>query len=155
MTITAGIDVGTGAVKAVVFDVADGGAGEIKWLGRQTAKIRQRDPLKLAREAFEAAAGEAGVGEREIAYIATTGEAESLTFATGHFYGMTTHARGGLFLDPEVRAVIDIGDDDFNFPSRDCKRIGKQRFVIRRDENDVRLRVAENVAELGGTGRRI
>lgn len=109
MTITAGIDVGTGAVKAVVFDVADGGAGEIKWLGRQTAKIRQRDPLKLAREAFEAVAAEAGVGEDEIAYVATTGEAESLTFATGHFYSMTTHARGGIYLEPSARAILDVG----------------------------------------------
>jgi benzoyl-CoA reductase subunit D len=109
MTITAGIDVGTGAVKAVVFDVADGGAGEITWLGRQIAKIRQRDPLKLARETFEAAAQEAGVGEDEIAYIATTGEAESLTFATGHFYSMTTHARGGIYLEPSARAILDVG----------------------------------------------
>ena len=97
------------AVKAVVFDVADGGAGEIKWLGRQIAKIRQRDPLKLAREGFEAAAEEAGVGEDEIAYIATTGEAESLTFATGHFYSMTTHARGGIYLEPSARAILDVG----------------------------------------------
>ena len=109
MTITAGIDVGTGAVKAVVFDVADGGAGEITWLGRQIAKIRQRDPLKLAREGFEAAAEEAGVGEDDIAYIATTGEAESLTFATGHFYSMTTHARGGVYLEPSARAILDVG----------------------------------------------
>ncbi len=109
MTITAGIDVGSGAVKAVIFDVAEGGSGEIKWLGRQIAKIRQRDPLKLAREAFEAAAGEAGVGQDEIAYIATTGEAESLTFATGHFYSMTTHARGGIYLEPSARAILDVG----------------------------------------------
>jgi len=31
------------------------------------------------------------------------------SFRTGHFYGMTTHARGGLFLDPEARAVLDVG----------------------------------------------
>ncbi len=109
MTITAGIDVGSGAVKAVIFDVAEGGAGEIKWLGRQIAKIRQRDPLKLAREAFEAAAEEAGVEPDDIAYIATTGEAESLTFATGHFYSMTTHARGGIYLAPAARAILDVG----------------------------------------------
>ena len=41
--------------------------------------------------------------------MATTGEGESVPFRTGHFYGMTTHARGGLFLDPEARAVLDIG----------------------------------------------
>jgi len=34
---------------------------------------------------------------------------EDTPFATGHFYGMTTHARGGLFLDPEARAVVDAG----------------------------------------------
>ena len=32
-----------------------------------------------------------------------------MAFRTGHFYSMTTHSRGGLFLDPEARAVIDIG----------------------------------------------
>ena len=31
------------------------------------------------------------------------------TFATGHFYGMTTHARGALFLFPEARAALDMG----------------------------------------------
>ena len=96
MTIAAGIDVGTGAIKAVVFDVEDGGKGETKWLARQTEKIRQRDPLRLAREAFENALEEAGVKEEDVAYVATTGEGESLEFTTGHFYSMTTHARGGI-----------------------------------------------------------
>ena len=109
MTITAGIDVGTGAVKAVVFDVMDGGKGETKWLGRSLEKIRQRDPHRLAQEAFDAALSEAGVGADDVAYIATTGEAESLNFTTGHFYSMTTHARGGIYLDPHVRGVLDVG----------------------------------------------
>jgi len=30
-------------------------------------------------------------------------------FRTGHFYGMTTHSRGGLFLEPQARAIIDMG----------------------------------------------
>ncbi|MCH8037547.1 MAG: hypothetical protein IIC53_10545 [Proteobacteria bacterium] len=59
MTITAGIDLGTGAVKAVIFDVENGGHGEIAWLSRHIAKIRRRDPHKLAREAFEAALAKA------------------------------------------------------------------------------------------------
>ena len=37
-----------------------------------------------------------------------TGEGESVPFRTGHFYGMTTHARGGLFLEPGARGVVDI-----------------------------------------------
>jgi benzoyl-CoA reductase subunit D len=30
-------------------------------------------------------------------------------FRTGHFYGMTSHARGATFLDPETRTVLDLG----------------------------------------------
>jgi benzoyl-CoA reductase subunit D len=109
MTITAGIDVGTGAVKAVVFDVEQGGQGEIKWLSRRTAKIRRRDPHKLARDAFETAVADTGLAADDVAYVATTGEAENLDFATGHFYSMTTHARGGIYLEPSSRAILDIG----------------------------------------------
>ncbi len=109
MTMTAGIDVGTGAVKAVVFGFEDGGASGIEWLSKHTAKIRQRDPFRLARQTFDTALEEAGVKKQDIAYIATTGEAESLTFSTGHFYSMTTHARGGIHLMPSARAVLDIG----------------------------------------------
>ena len=32
-----------------------------------------------------------------------------MDFRRGHFYGMTTHARGAIFLMPDTRAVIDIG----------------------------------------------
>ncbi len=109
MTMTAGIDVGTGAIKAAVFDIEDGGAGGIKWLSRHTAKIRQRDPHQLARQAFDIVLEEAGLTENDIAYIATTGEAESLAFSTGHFYSMTTHARGGIHLMPSASAILDIG----------------------------------------------
>ena len=45
----------------------------------------------------------------DVDYIATTGEGENVKFATGHFYSMTTHARGGVFLIPASRAAVDIG----------------------------------------------
>ncbi len=109
MAITAGIDVGTGAIKAVVFDVEGGGKGDIKWLSRRTEKIRKRDQHRLARDIFDDAVNDAGVGKNDVAYIATTGESENLEFATGHFYSMTTHARGGIHLAPSSRAVLDIG----------------------------------------------
>ena len=48
----------------------------------------------------------AGLSRKDLAYIATTGEGETLSFRTGHFYGMTTHARGGLFLEPQARASL-------------------------------------------------
>lgn len=106
MTITAGIDIGSGAVKAVLFRADD---GRPQWLAKRVERIRRRDPMTLARETFEGVLADAGVDEGDVDYIATTGEGENVKFATGHFYSMTTHARGGVFLDPEARAVVDIG----------------------------------------------
>jgi len=106
MTITAGIDVGTGAVKAVLFDVAD---DETKWLSRETLRVRQRDPLQLAEEAYETVLAGAGLGRDDVAYVATTGDGETVPFHTGHFYSMTTHARGAIYLEPETGAVMDVG----------------------------------------------
>jgi benzoyl-CoA reductase subunit D len=106
MTITAGIDVGTGAVKTVLFEV-DGAA--TRWLARRTDRVRQRDPLQLATQAFHELAEEARLNPAELDYVATTGEGESLSFHTGHFYSMTTHARGAIYLDPATRAVLDVG----------------------------------------------
>jgi benzoyl-CoA reductase subunit D len=106
MTLAAGIDVGTGAVKAALFDV-DG--AQAKWLSRTTLRIRQRDPMELARVAFDQVLQDAGVAEREVNYVATTGEGEGVPFHTGHFYSMTTHGRGAIYLDPESRAALDVG----------------------------------------------
>ncbi len=106
MTITAGVDVGTGAVKAVLFDVRDDGP---EWLARQVLRVRQRDPLQLAEEAYEDCLAEAGLARDDVAYVATTGEGETVPFHTGHFYSMTTHARGAIHLEPESRAVLDVG----------------------------------------------
>ena len=106
MTYTVGIDIGSGAVKTVLFR-NEGDKHE--WLAKRVERIRRRDPLTLAREGFDAVLGEAKLSPQDIAYIATTGEGENVKFATGHFYSMTTHARGGVFLQPGVHAVVDIG----------------------------------------------
>ncbi|HMK78550.1 MAG TPA: benzoyl-CoA reductase subunit D [Xanthobacteraceae bacterium] len=106
MTIAAGIDVGTGAVKAALFQVE---GGEAAWLSRATLRIRQRDPMELARVAFDQTLADAGLREEQVDYVATTGEGEGVPFHTGHFYSMTTHARGAIFLEPETRAVLDMG----------------------------------------------
>jgi benzoyl-CoA reductase subunit D len=106
MTIAAGIDVGTGAVKAAIFKVEN---GQESWLSRALIRIRQRDPIELARTAFDNVLEDAGLTERDVQYVASTGEGESMPFHTGHFYSMTTHARGAIFLDPEARAALDVG----------------------------------------------
>ncbi|HSM92809.1 MAG TPA: benzoyl-CoA reductase subunit D [Anaeromyxobacteraceae bacterium] len=106
MTISAGIDVGTGCVKVALFEVA---RGSTRWLARGLERIRQKDPYKLAEEMYDAALREAKLRRDEVAYVATTGDGESLAFSTGHFYSMTTHARGAVFLDPATRSVLDVG----------------------------------------------
>jgi benzoyl-CoA reductase subunit D len=102
MTCTVGIDIGSGAVKSVLF--RDG-----EWLAKRVERIRRRDPMELARQGFDEVLEENNLDEKDIAYVATTGEGENVRFATGHFYSMTTHARGGVFLNPAARAVLDIG----------------------------------------------
>jgi benzoyl-CoA reductase subunit D len=104
VTTTAGIDVGSGAVKAVIME-CDSDTHRI--LNSAASRIRRRDPRSVVDEVFASAVAGAEVGT--IDYVATTGEGEDVPFATGHFYGMTTHARGGLFLVPEARAVLDVG----------------------------------------------
>jgi benzoyl-CoA reductase subunit D len=104
MSVTAGIDVGSSAVKVAILRV---GEGEDRVLGQAVARVRRRSVAEVVAEAFDAAVAAAGVTELD--YVASTGEGEETPIATGHFYGMTTHARGALFLAPAARAVLDIG----------------------------------------------
>ncbi len=105
---TIGIDIGSGAVKSVLFRHGADGA-KPTWVARRCERIRSRDPMTLARQGFDDVLADAGLAEGDVAYTATTGEGENVKFATGHFYSMTTHARGGVFLEPTARAVVDIG----------------------------------------------
>ncbi|OFZ98549.1 MAG: benzoyl-CoA reductase subunit D [Betaproteobacteria bacterium RIFCSPLOWO2_02_67_12] len=99
---TIGIDIGSGAVKTVLFR-------DNAWVAKRCERIRRRDPMELAKQGFDEVVAEAKLKPADVAYTATTGEGENVKFATGHFYSMTTHARGGIFLNPEARAVVDIG----------------------------------------------
>src|SRR6266542_6831123 len=75
----------------------------------RTDRIRRRDLRKVIADAYDAALAEACVTRGEVAYLATTGEGELVDVRRGHFYGMTTHARGASFLVPTARAVLDVG----------------------------------------------
>jgi benzoyl-CoA reductase subunit D len=65
--------------------------------------------MELARVAFDEVLAGARLSEGDVDYVATTGEGEGVPFHTGHFYSMTTHARGAIYLDPESRAALDVG----------------------------------------------
>jgi benzoyl-CoA reductase subunit D len=105
--LTAGIDVGSAVIKIVVMETAESG-GE-RFVAGRAERIRRRDAMAVATGLFGDLLREAGTSADALGYVATTGEGEAIPFRTGHFYGMTTHARGGLFLDPEARAVLDMG----------------------------------------------
>ncbi|MEO7937322.1 MAG: benzoyl-CoA reductase subunit D, partial [Burkholderiaceae bacterium] len=104
---TIGIDIGSGVVKSTLFRVDDD--GQPHWLAKRSERIRRRDPMTLAQEGRDGVLADAGVALEDVDYVATTGEGENVKFATGHFYSMTTHARGGVFLHPGISAVVDVG----------------------------------------------
>ncbi len=105
--VSAGIDIGSAVVKVVLVETTDDGRERL--IAGRAERMRRRDATAVARGVFDDLLSERGLTAAEITYVATTGEGEAIPFRTGHFYGMTTHARGGLFLEPEARAIIDMG----------------------------------------------
>jgi len=106
MPITSGIDVGTGAIKVAVFNVEN---GKETCLAKRVERLRQRDPLVLSAQIYDELLKDVGLKRDDVAYCATTGEGEALEFHTGHFYSMTTHARGAIYLQPGARVALDTG----------------------------------------------
>lgn len=107
MTTTCGIDVGASTVKCVI--VRSDAGQDAERLGQRFERIRRRSPSAVVDELVDTTLAGLGLAKDDLAYIATTGEGEFVPFRTGHFYGMTTHARGAIELDPEARGVLDVG----------------------------------------------
>jgi benzoyl-CoA reductase subunit D len=105
--ITAGVDVGSAVIKMAILETDGDGAERL--IACRAERIRRRDAHAVADGLFTDLLKENSLERDGLGYVATTGEGETIPFRTGHFYGMTTHARGGLFLDPEARAIIDMG----------------------------------------------
>ena len=105
--LSAGIDVGSSLVKVVLMSEEED--GHAKMIAGELERIRRRVTQTVVEGLFDQVVKNAGLQRKDLHYIATTGEGENVEFRTGHFYGMTAHARGGIFLEPEARAVIDIG----------------------------------------------
>ncbi|MBS1149782.1 MAG: benzoyl-CoA reductase (4-electron) delta subunit [Myxococcaceae bacterium] len=104
--LTAGVDVGTSAVKVVLVEWIK---GQPKLVASQRERIHRRDPAQVARVVYEGVLEQAKAKVADVIYVASTGEGDELPFRDGHFYGMTTHARGAQFLFPKATAAIDIG----------------------------------------------
>ena len=107
MTYTAGIDVGASAVKTVLMEYGNGSGSKV--LFKDCRRMLRRNPADVAEESLHDALEVVGISLPDVAYVASTGEGEMVRKKRGHFYSMTTHARGALFLYPEACAVMDLG----------------------------------------------
>jgi benzoyl-CoA reductase subunit D len=105
--LSAGIDAGSSAVKVAIVRSRAGDDPEL--LTTVVQRIRRRDVRDVVTAAFAEACATANVPATGFDYIASTGDGDAVGCATGHFYGMTTHARGALYLVPTARAALDIG----------------------------------------------
>jgi len=106
MALTAGIDIGTSSVKVSILEYTN---GEVDVLTNRLEKIRSRKTMDVVRDLVSDGLKRAGIGEKQLEYVATTGNREKVEVETGHFYGMTAHAKGGVFFNKEVKSVVDIG----------------------------------------------
>ncbi len=102
---TIGIDVGSSYIKTVLIDYSD----NIQILDRHIEKIRKRNPAIVAEKSIAYLLEKNNLGYQNIAYLASTGEGEMVTKKRGHFYSMTTHARGATLLIPGADYVVDMG----------------------------------------------
>ena len=102
---TMGIDVGSNFIKLVLMDYSDNPT----LLDKQTEKIRKRNPTQVADEMIQSMLLKNNLKYEDIAYLASTGEGDLVKRKRGHFYGMTTHAKGAHFFFPDARTVVDMG----------------------------------------------
>jgi (R)-2-hydroxyacyl-CoA dehydratese activating ATPase len=103
MTFVAGIDMGAKSTKAIVLD------GEKHIRGKATVKTRP-DFAAVAKEVLAAALQQAGINERDVNYIATTGFGRyNVPFRDIQITDITCVGRGAVFLFPNTRSVLDIG----------------------------------------------
>jgi benzoyl-CoA reductase subunit D len=108
MFYTVGIDVGCDSIKLVLMSFDEAGNNS-KLIATDVDKIRRRDIKVVANGAYARLLESNNLTHDDVAYVATTGEGEMVDFRRGHFYSMTSHARGAIFLEPDVRALIDCG----------------------------------------------
>jgi predicted CoA-substrate-specific enzyme activase len=105
MIVTAGVDIGSTASKAVIL--IDGRPGG------QIIGPSSTNPKRTAHEIYQRALEAAGVRAEEVQHIVGTGYGRTqVEFAHRNVSEITCHGRGAHYLRPAVRTVIDIGGQD-------------------------------------------
>lgn len=106
-SITAGIDAGSRAVKAVVYDHA---CGRVLAMALDEQGV---DPGRRAEAALDRALAEAGLARTALRGIVATGYGRQAVRCAGTtITEITCHARGVRHLHPDARTVIEIGGQD-------------------------------------------
>ena len=103
--LTLGIDVGGSYIKTVLMDFEN----NTHILDKRIEKIRKRNPVEISNELINTILDFHNIKFEDVSYLSSTGEGEMVERKTGHFYSMTTHARGGIFLAPGSKTVVDMG----------------------------------------------
>lgn len=132
MIVTAGVDIGSTASKAVVL--VDGKpAAEV--VGQSTV-----NPKRTADRIFDEALQKAGASRGDVRLVVGTGYGRTLVpFADKNVSEITCHGRGAHFLCPGARTVVDIG--------------GQDTKVVHVDDRGNLLDFAMNDKCAAGTGR--
>lgn len=102
---TIGIDVGSSYIKTVLMNYSN----TIQVLDKHIEKIRKRNPAEVAEKSINYLLDKNSLKYEDITYLASTGEGEMVSRKKGHFYSMTTHARGAIYFFPEANFVVDMG----------------------------------------------
>lgn len=103
MDFVAGIDLGGKSTKVVILD------DQKKIRGESQVKTRP-DFVGLAQEALDLALKQAGITQKQLSYIATTGFGRyNIPFRDIQITDITCVARAAVFLYPKTRCVLDIG----------------------------------------------
>jgi predicted CoA-substrate-specific enzyme activase len=106
MRYVGGVDVGSTQTKAVILD-EDG-----KMVGRALLDM-ETSMMTIAQDAFRAALADAGLDEKQVVRVASTGYGRyNVSFGDEQVTEITCHARGAVALFPGTRTVIDIGGQD-------------------------------------------
>jgi len=103
MEFVAGIDIGAKSTKVIIMNEKR----EIR--GKSTVKT-QPDFVSVGKEALNLALQRAGLKEKDLSYIATTGFGRyNVPFRDVQITEITCVARGAAFLFPKTHCVLDIG----------------------------------------------
>jgi benzoyl-CoA reductase subunit D len=104
-----GVDVGASYVKVVLLEY-DREGGHHQLLDKQAEKIRKRNPKDVVADTLNLILRRNNLQyDKDVAYLASTGEGEMVEKKTGHFYSMTSHARGGIHFAPQAKTIVDMG----------------------------------------------